>query len=43
MDDVGRSQRQDRKTKATRRVKSGYGDQGDRRSAKRTTKRSRSR
>jgi hypothetical protein len=29
MDDVGRSQKADRRTKAKRTVKSGYGDQGD--------------
>jgi hypothetical protein len=30
MDDVGRSQKADRPKKAKRTVKSGYGDQGDR-------------
>ena len=30
MDEVGRSQRTDRKRKAKRKTKSGYGDQGDR-------------
>jgi hypothetical protein len=30
MDDVGRSQKADRPRKARRAVKSGYGDQGDR-------------
>jgi len=30
MDDVGRSQKADRPRKAKRAVKSGYGDQGDR-------------
>ena len=30
MDDVGRAQRSDRPRKAKRKVKSGYGDQGDR-------------
>jgi hypothetical protein len=30
MDDVGRSQKADRQRKAKRTVKSGYGDQGDR-------------
>lgn len=30
MDDVGRSQRRDRQTKASKTVKSGFGDQGDR-------------
>ena len=29
MDDVGRSQKADRRTKARKTVKSGYGDQGD--------------
>ena len=29
-DDVGRSQKRDRGTKAKRKVRSGYGDQGDR-------------
>jgi hypothetical protein len=29
MDDVGRSQKADRRTKAKKAVKSGYGDQGD--------------
>jgi hypothetical protein len=29
MDDVGRSQKADRRTKARKAVKSGYGDQGD--------------
>ena len=29
MDDVGRSQKADRRTKAKTAVKSGYGDQGD--------------
>jgi hypothetical protein len=31
MDDVGRSQKSDRRTKARRKVRSGYGDQGDQR------------
>jgi hypothetical protein len=31
LDDAGRSQRADRTKKAKRKVKSGYGDQGDRR------------
>lgn len=31
MDAVGRSQKQDRKRQAKRKVKSGYGDQGDQR------------
>lgn len=31
MDDVGRSQQSDRRTKARRKVRSGYGDQGDQR------------
>ncbi len=43
MDDVGRSQRADRKTTAKRKVKSGYGDQGDRKRGKKTSKRSRGR
>ena len=30
-DDVGRSQKADRRTKAKKSVKSGYGDQGDQR------------
>ena len=30
MDEVGRSQRTDRKRKAKRKTKSGYGDKGDR-------------
>lgn len=30
MDDVGRSQKTDRKRKAKKKVKSGYGDRGDR-------------
>jgi hypothetical protein len=29
-DDVGRSQKRDRRTKAVKKVKSGYGDKGDR-------------
>ena len=33
MDDVGRSQKADRPRKAKRKVKSGYGDQGDRKRA----------
>jgi hypothetical protein len=32
-DDVGRSLRQDRRSKAKQAVKSGYGDKGDRRKA----------
>jgi hypothetical protein len=31
MDDVGRSQKSDKPRKAKKRVRSGYGDQGDRR------------
>lgn len=34
-DDVGRSQRTDRAKRATKKVKSGYGDQGDRARKKR--------
>ena len=30
MDDVGRSQKSDKRRKATKKVRSGYGDQGDR-------------
>ena len=36
MDDVGRSQKADRRTKAKRSVKSGYGDQGDRKTSARS-------
>ncbi|MDQ3118469.1 MAG: hypothetical protein M3Q89_02690 [Verrucomicrobiota bacterium] len=40
-DDVGRSLKQDRTKKAKKKVKSGYGDQGDRKtSTQRGTKRS---
>jgi hypothetical protein len=31
MDDVGRSQKTDKPRKATKRVRSGYGDRGDKR------------
>jgi hypothetical protein len=37
-DDVARSQRTDKATKAKKVVKSGFGDQGDRRSTKRVAK-----
>jgi len=30
MDDVGRAQKSDKRRKATKKVRSGYGDQGDR-------------
>ena len=38
MDDVGRSQRVDKPRKAKKRVRSGYGDQGDTRSRSRRTR-----
>ena len=42
MDDVGRSQKADRTRRARRRVKSGYGDQGDqKRSTRKKENRSR--
>ena len=39
MDDVGASQRADKRRKAKTTVKSGYGDQGDTRSSRKTSKR----
>lgn len=38
MDDAGRSQKADRPKKAKRKVKSGYGDQGDRKKPTRRTR-----
>jgi hypothetical protein len=43
MDDVGRSQTADRRTKAKRTVRSGYGDQGDRKTSTKSTKSTRTR
>ena len=40
MDDVGRSQKVDKRRKAKKKVRSGYGDQGDKR--RRTSRRTRS-
>jgi hypothetical protein len=39
MDDVGRSQKADKPRKSKRKVRSGYGDQGDKRPSTRRTQR----
>jgi hypothetical protein len=38
MDDAGRSQKADRRTKATTTVRSGFGDQGDQKKTKRKSR-----
>jgi hypothetical protein len=38
MDDVGRSQKVDKRRKAKKKVRSGYGDQGDKRRTSRRTR-----